>query len=127
RGGHRGDEHKLRNAIRGRGSNTFDDQAVAEPNENHLVVVAEETAEGATRYQMLETLGQYARERLDEHGDVDGWRRRHAEYFAGWAEEAGPGLVGPDELAWRPREDAELDNLRTAVTWALDRDDPDAG
>ncbi len=89
------------------------------------MVVAEETAEGTTRYQMLETLGQYARERLDEHGDTDRWRRRHAEYFAAWAEEAGPGLEGPDELAWRTRENAELDNLRAAVTWALDRDDPD--
>ena len=74
---------------------------------------------------MLETLGQYARERLDEHGEIDRWRRRHAEYFAAWAEEAGPGLLGPDEFAWRTRENAELDNLRAAVTWALDRDDPD--
>ena len=81
--------------------------------------------EGTTRYPMLETLRQYARERLDEHGDTDRWRRRHAEYFAAWAEEAGPGLLGPDELAWRTRESLELDNLRAAVTWALDRDDPD--
>ncbi len=89
------------------------------------MVVAEETAEGTTRYQMLETLGQYARERLDEHGDTDRWRRRHAEHFAAWAEDAGPGLVSRDELTWRTRENVELDNLRAAVTWALDRDDPD--
>jgi predicted ATPase/class 3 adenylate cyclase len=89
------------------------------------MVVAEETAEGTTRYQMLETLRQYARERIDEQGDTDRWRRRHGEYFAAWAEEAGAGLVGPDELAWRNRESAELDNLRAAVTWALDRDNPD--
>ena len=59
------------------------------------MIVAEDTAEGTTRYQMLETLGQYARERLDEHGDTDRWRRRHAEYFADWAEDAGPGLARP--------------------------------
>jgi predicted ATPase/class 3 adenylate cyclase len=88
------------------------------------MILAEETADGTTRHQMLETLAQYARERLDEDGDVDGWRRRHAQYFAEWAEEAGPGLEGPDELAWRTRENAELDNLRAAVTWTLDRDDP---
>ena len=41
-----------------------------------------------------------------------------------WAEEAGPALEGPDELAWRVREIAELDNLRAAVTWALDHDAP---
>jgi predicted ATPase/DNA-binding SARP family transcriptional activator len=89
------------------------------------MVVAEDTAEGTTRYQMLETLGQYARERLDEHGETNRWRGRHAEYFVDWAERAGPGLLGPDELAWRTRESAELDNLRAAVTWALDRDEPD--
>jgi predicted ATPase/class 3 adenylate cyclase len=89
------------------------------------MIVADETADDTTRYQMLETLGQYARERLDEHGDTDRWRRRHAEHFADWAEDAGPGLVGRDELTWRTRENEELDNLRAAVTWALDRDDPD--
>jgi predicted ATPase len=88
------------------------------------MVDANETEQGTTRYSMLETLAQYARERLDEHGDIDRWRRRHAEYFASWAEEAGPGLEGPDELAWRTRESDELDNLRAAVMWALDRDDP---
>jgi tetratricopeptide (TPR) repeat protein len=89
------------------------------------MIVAEDTPEGTTRYQMLETLGQYARERLDEHGDTDRWRRRHAEHFAAWAEHAGPGLVGRDELTWRTREKVELDNLRAAVNWALDRDEPD--
>ena len=89
------------------------------------MVVAEDTAESTTRYRMLETLRQYARERLDEHGEIDRWRRRHAEYFTTWAEEAGPGLYGPDEFAWRTREGAELDNLRAAVTWALDCDDVD--
>jgi predicted ATPase/class 3 adenylate cyclase len=88
------------------------------------MIVAEDTVGDATRYQMLETLGQYAREHLDESGNTDHWRRRHAEYFAGWAEEAGTGLVGPDELAWRTRENAELANLRTAVMWALDGEDP---
>ena len=62
------------------------------------MVVAEATDDGTTRYQMLETLRQYARERLDETGDADDWRRRHAEHYAAFAEEAGPGLVGRDEL-----------------------------
>jgi predicted ATPase len=89
------------------------------------MVNADETAEGTTRYEMLETLRQYARERIYEQRDTDRWRRRHAHYFASWAEEAGAGLLSPDELAWRARERAELDNLRGAVTWALDRDDGD--
>ena len=88
------------------------------------MVVTEDTPDGHGRFRMLETLRQYAQEQLDQAGDTDQWRRRHAEYFATWAEEAGPGLEGPDELAWRAREVAELDNLRTAVMWSLDRDDP---
>jgi predicted ATPase/class 3 adenylate cyclase len=78
---------------------------------------------GATRYQMLETMRHYAREQLDTSGDADRWRRRHAEHFAAFAEEAGPGMRGPEELEWRRRVVTELDNLRSAVTWALDASD----
>jgi predicted ATPase/class 3 adenylate cyclase len=78
------------------------------------MVVADETGEGTTRYSMLETLRQYARERLEETGDSDRWRRRHAEHYAALAEEAGPALYGPDELVWRRRLHADLDNLRAA-------------
>ena len=87
------------------------------------MVVAEETAGGGTRYQLLETLRHYARERLDEHDDADAWRRRHAEHFAMFAESIGPLLTGPDELAARRTIETELDNTRAAVTWGLDRDD----
>ena len=89
------------------------------------MVATDETDHGVTRYQLLETMRQYARERLDEQNAGDAWRRRHAEYFVGFAGEAGMGVRGPDELLWRSRMRDELDNLRTAVTWALDseRDD----
>jgi predicted ATPase/class 3 adenylate cyclase len=89
------------------------------------MLVAETGPGDTTRYQMLETLRQYAQERLDLAGDTDQFRRRHAEYYAGYAVEAGAALVGRDELAWRPRINAERDNLRAAVYWALDRDDDD--
>jgi tetratricopeptide (TPR) repeat protein len=78
---------------------------------------------GTTRYQLLETLRQYARELLDERGASDVWRRRHAEHFAAFAEEAGMALLGPEELAWRARIVRDLDNLRAAVIWSLDRND----
>jgi predicted ATPase/class 3 adenylate cyclase len=84
------------------------------------MVVAEPGAGEHTRYQLLETLGQYGRERLDEGGQTDRWRRRHAEYFAAFAAEVGRGLRGPDELAWRERLIGDLDNLRSAVVWGLD-------
>ncbi len=84
------------------------------------MVVSDRAADGSTRYSMLETLRAYARERLDDTDDADHWRRNHAEYFAGFAEEAGVGLEGPDEHVWRARVRAELDNVRAAIEWALD-------
>ena len=88
------------------------------------MVVVEDGPDETTRYAMLETLRQFARERLEEAGDADRWRRRHAEYYVTFAEAAGPGLRGPDEVVWTARLVSELDNLRTAVGWGLDRDDP---
>jgi predicted ATPase len=84
------------------------------------MVVAEPGGE-RTRYQLLETLRQYGRERLHEHGDTDRWRRRHARYFAVFAAEVARGLRGRDELAWRERLMGDLDNLRSAVVWGLDK------
>jgi predicted ATPase len=84
------------------------------------MVVAEPGAGEHTRYQLLETLRQYGRERLDEHGQTDLWRRRHARHFAAFAAEVGRGLRGRDELAWREQMMDDLDNLRSAVVWGLD-------
>ena len=53
------------------------------------MVNAEKTPEDTTRYSMLETLRQYARERLDESGAADDWRRRHARHYAAFAEAHG--------------------------------------
>jgi predicted ATPase/class 3 adenylate cyclase len=84
------------------------------------MVVAEDTGGDVTRYQLLETLRQYGRERLEDKGETDLWRRRHAGYFADYATQLWGGLRGPDELAWRERLMAELDNLRAALVWSLD-------
>jgi hypothetical protein len=84
------------------------------------MVVAEPDAGEHTRYQLLETLRQYGRERLDEDGDTDRWRRGHARHFAAFAAEVARGLRGRDELAWRERLLGDLDNLRAAVVWGLD-------
>ena len=79
--------------------------------------------DGISRYAMLETLRQFARERLDESGDPDRWRRAHAEHYASWAHRAGFGFIGPHDVLWLARLFAELDNVRAAVGWSLDRDD----
>ena len=87
------------------------------------MLVVEDGPDDTTRYAMLETLRQFARERLEEAGVADHWRRRHAKYYATFTETAGAGLRGPDEVAWMARLVAEFDNLRAAVEWGLDRDD----
>jgi predicted ATPase/class 3 adenylate cyclase len=87
------------------------------------MVVPEETGAGTTRYQLLETMRQYSLERLAERGEADEYRRCHAEHFVTFAEAAGEGLLGTDELQWRARLRDELANLRSAVTWALDAAD----
>ena len=87
------------------------------------MVNVDEMADGTTRYELLETLRAYARERLDEAGVADEYRRRHAEHYAAFAERTGRGLLGPDEFAWRRQLHADLANLRAAVSWALDTAD----
>jgi predicted ATPase len=84
------------------------------------MVVAEPGAGEHTRFQLLETLRQYGRDRLDDHDETDQWRRRHASHFAVFAAEVGRGLRGRDEVAWRERLLGDLDNLRSAVVWGLD-------
>jgi len=89
------------------------------------MVVADVTGDGTTRYSMLETLRQYARERLDERGEGDQWRRRHAQHYTEFAREIHPELLGAGELEARGRLRQELDNLRAAFNWSLDRDGGD--
>jgi len=72
------------------------------------------------RYRMLETMRAYARELLDADVETDIWRARHAGYCAELAERIDAGVKGPDELVWAARFDAEQDELRAALRWALD-------
>jgi non-specific serine/threonine protein kinase len=77
--------------------------------------------EAEPRFEMLETLREYAAERLEASGDAETWRRRHAEYYLTLAEQAGPELLGPRQRIWLGQLEQELDNLRAALGWALDR------
>lgn len=84
------------------------------------MVVLDDNPTSGTRFRMLETLRQYSLERLDDSGHTEDFRRRHAKHCVTIAEGAGHGLEGPDEAAWVTRFDAERDNLRAAVAWALE-------
>jgi predicted ATPase/class 3 adenylate cyclase len=82
----------------------------------------EEGPESEPRFVMLETIHEYARERLEASGEAEEVRRLHAEYFLALAEEAEPELTGPDQLAWLERLEAEHDNMRAALQWSLEKE-----
>jgi predicted ATPase len=80
-----------------------------------------EYVEDGTRYQLLETLRQFALDRLEASSDVDQLRRRHAVHYADLAAALGPQLRNEREVAARRRVFLELDNVRSAIGWALER------
>jgi non-specific serine/threonine protein kinase len=86
-----------------------------------LVVVIEHSQSGETRYRMLETIRQYAREKLLEAGGSEVIRDKHLAYFVNLAEQAEPELIRSNQVFWLNRLDDELDNLRIALEWALER------
>ncbi len=71
------------------------------------------------RLVMLETVRDYAAERLAERGDADEIHSRHSQYFLMLAEDGEARLDGPDWIAWRRRLDAEIDNFRAAFAWLV--------
>jgi predicted ATPase/class 3 adenylate cyclase len=73
-----------------------------------------------TRYRMLETIRQYARERLIESGEAATIADCHLAWAVGLAETSAAGLKGPAMVDWLDRLDAELENLGTALEWALE-------
>ncbi len=71
------------------------------------------------RYVMLETVREYAIERLAAGGALEEARRRHAAWFLAFAERAQPELTGPAQGIWSDRLEADHDNLRAALRWAF--------
>jgi predicted ATPase/DNA-binding SARP family transcriptional activator len=72
------------------------------------------------RISLLETIREYALERLRDAAALEELSLRHAEYFAGLAELAEPELRGPAQLEWLARLDSEQANIWAAMAWALD-------
>jgi predicted ATPase/class 3 adenylate cyclase len=82
-------------------------------------MITADESDGATRYRLLETMRQYARERLDALGEGDAVRVRHAHYFMALAEMVAVGVTGKDEQRWVQTVDVELANFRAALDWCL--------
>jgi predicted ATPase len=105
---------------------TGDDPAGADPLElvaelaDVSLITVTEGADGEPRLGMLVTIREYALERLEQDDDADAARRRHAEHYAGVAEQAWAQVDGPGQLAVLDRLEAEHDNLRAALAWSLE-------
>jgi predicted ATPase/DNA-binding CsgD family transcriptional regulator len=91
-----------------------------------LIVVDNQGDQPEPRYRMLETIREFAGERLAEAGEVDVIRTRHRDYYLRLAETAAPLLVGPDKDRWRARLTREMDNMRAALAWSRDRRDAES-
>jgi predicted ATPase/DNA-binding CsgD family transcriptional regulator/Tfp pilus assembly protein PilF len=81
----------------------------------------EEGSNGEPRFVMLETIHEFAREKLGQSAEAEEIKRAHAEYFLTLAEEAYPELKGANQLEWLERLEAEHDNMRAALSWASQR------
>ncbi|MFT3821623.1 MAG: tetratricopeptide repeat protein [Rubrivivax sp.] len=83
---------------------------------------------GRPRYRMLETVRQYALERLHACGEGAAARDRHAAHFIALAEEADAHVRGPEQDLWMGRFKQEQENLVAALTWCCDGQlDPQMG
>jgi predicted ATPase/DNA-binding SARP family transcriptional activator/DNA-binding CsgD family transcriptional regulator len=77
-----------------------------------------------TRYVLLETVRDFAREQLEAAGETNALRQRHAAYYTALAESAAPALRASEQLLWLSRLSHERDNFRTALEW-LTTGEPD--
>ncbi|HVO88595.1 MAG TPA: winged helix-turn-helix domain-containing protein, partial [Casimicrobiaceae bacterium] len=81
---------------------------------------------GTTRYGMLETVRQYALDRLREADEEARWCGRHFAWVLALTEESLASLGGPDQAPWLARIAQELDNFRAALKWAIEQKLPAA-
>lgn len=87
---------------------------------DHYLVVRD-----GRRLRMLETVREYAAERLQASAEADALRRRHARWCLDLAEAAEEELEGPKQEAWFARLDAEQENIRAAAAWGLENGEPE--
>jgi predicted ATPase/DNA-binding SARP family transcriptional activator len=89
----------------------------------HGLVTSRWATEGEPRFEMLETIAEFARERLAASGELREVARRQAEYFASFAQEIAPKLLSEAPRTWLLRLDDERDNIRAALAQAVEHDE----
>lgn len=86
---------------------------------DHSLVQSVHTGQEDVRFIMLETIREFALNRLSERAETDGVQTRHARHYLALAVAAERGLQGPDQVAWMARLDGDQNNLRAAFHWSL--------
>ncbi|MBI2761434.1 MAG: tetratricopeptide repeat protein, partial [Chloroflexi bacterium] len=87
---------------------------------DHSLIRRREDPDGTSRFRMLETIREFAGERLDAAGGGEDARLRHAAWFVALSDLMQSKWTTPEELPWLARLDAEYDNLRGVLQWTLD-------
>ena len=99
------------------GGGDVDDADVLDLLPNLVAKSLVEYSTETERYRLLETVRQYALERLSQAGEGDQVRTRHLTFYVELVEEAMPHLMGPEQGAWLGRLDAERENILAAHAW----------
>lgn len=93
---------------------------------NQSLVLTTDRGGSEPRFEMLEVIGEYARDALASAKDHAAVRHRHARHFTELARRAEPELVGPEQTRWLQRLEEEHDNLRNALGWLEEHDPAEA-
>jgi len=94
--------------------------ADAEPGDLERLVETSMVRRVGDRFGMLETIREYAVDQLESSGLAEARRDLHLGFFVDLAEQASPGLDGPESSRWLRRLEAEQDNIRAALGWAIE-------
>lgn len=89
---------------------------------NKSLVVVERVPGQETRFRLLETIRQYARDKMQAAGEAGEVQRRHRDWYMNLAGQAESELKGPKQSAWIERLERDHDNLRAALAWSLEND-----
>ena len=94
---------------------------------DNSLVMRDQDPEGAVRFWMLQTVHAFAVPLLSASDEVEEVRRRHASWCLALAERAATEVTGADSGRWLDRLARELDNLRVALAWTLERGEAELG
>jgi len=94
---------------------------------DHSLLRREVQSDSQPRFTMLQTIKEFALRRLQNSGEEDTARRRHATHLLELAEQAEPHMWDQEQVIWLDRLEIELDNLRATLDWCTKEGDPDLG